>query len=243
MSKFLEPKNPIFKENTFNIETLDAVQYEKMTVSGAINKSFILLGILLLVSSISYMMPSMFLTIVGLVGGLIAVLVGTFKPHTSPIAAPVYAAFEGLLIGSISAYYATAYNGIVGTAILLTISTLFIMLAIYKFEIIKVTQKLRAGIVMATGAVMITYLMAWIFSWFGMNIPYIHEGGLLGIGFSVVVIGIAALNLLLDFDTFDKGEKANAPSYMEWYAAMGLLVTLVWLYIEFLRLLAKLNDD
>ena len=126
---------------------------------------------------------------------------------------------------------------------MLTLATLFMMLAIYKFEIIKVTEKLKAGIIMATGAVMIVYVMGWIFSMFGVTIPYIHQGGMMGIGFSVVVIGIASMNLLLDFDTFEKGEENGAPQYMEWFAAMGLMVTIVWLYVEFLRLLSKLNRD
>lgn len=243
MANFLEPKNPVLKESTFTKAKAGVIDYEVMTVNGAINKSFILISILLGVASISYTMPSTFLLIIGAVGGLIAVLVGTFKPKSSPIAAPVYAGFEGLFVGSISAIYAAQYDGIVGNAVLLTIGTLITMLALYKFEIVKVTQKFRAGVMMATGAVLIAYLMAWVFSIFGFTIPYIHEGGLMGIGFSVVVIGIAALNLLLDFDTFEKGEQQQAPAFMEWFAAMGLLVTLVWLYIEFLRLLSKLNRD
>ena len=117
------------------------------------------------------------------------------------------------------------------------------MVILYKYKIITVTEKLRSGIIIATGAIALVYLLGFIFQLFGYNIPYIHQGGLMGIGFSLLVIGIAALNLLLDFDNFDKAEKYGAPKYMEWFCAMGLMVTLVWLYIEFLRLLSKLNRD
>ena len=243
MAKFLEPKNPVMNESTFEKALVDGVTYEPMTISGAINKSLLLLVILFFTSGVAFLMPSSFLLYTGIIGGLIAVLVASFKPHTSPITAPVYAAFEGLFVGSISAYYAAQFQGIIFQAVMLTMGTLAVMLAVYKFEIIKVTEKLKTGVIMATGAIFLTYLISWIFSFFGAHIPYIHEGGLMGIGFSVVVIGIASLNLLLDFDMIEKGEQQKAPAYMEWYGALGLMVTLVWLYIEFLRLLAKLNRD
>jgi uncharacterized YccA/Bax inhibitor family protein len=243
MAKFLEPKNPVLNDRNFSKARAEAVDYIPMTVTGAINKSYILFAILLGVSAISWTMPSMFLTITGAIGGLITVLVAVFKPKVSPIAAPVYAAFEGLFIGSISATYAAAYDGIVTNAAMLTLGTLFMMLTVYKLEIVKVTEKFRSGVIMATGAVLLTYVIGWIFSMFGVTIPYIHSGGIMGIGFSVVVIGIASLNLLLDFDSFEKGEEKQAPQYMEWFCAMGLMITIVWLYVEFLRLLSKLNRD
>jgi len=130
-------------------------------------------------------------------------------------------------------------DGIIGQAVLLTFGTLVTMLMIYKTGLIPITQKFRMAIGMATGAIFIAYLA----SFFGLNIPYLHEGGMIGIGITVVIIIVAALNLLLDFDSFEKGEQSSAPSYMEWVCAMGLLVTLVWLYVEFLRLLSKLNRD
>ena len=139
--------------------------------------------------------------------------------------------------------YAASYQGIVGQAVLLTFGTLLAMLAIHKSGLIPVTQKFRMGVFMATGAVMLTYLMSFVLSFFGINMPYIHDSGMIGIGISVVIIGIAALNLLIDFDAFEKGEQAGAPRYMEWVAGMGLLVTLVWLYVEILRLLSKLQRD
>jgi uncharacterized YccA/Bax inhibitor family protein len=214
-----------------------------MTINGAINKTMILFSVLIVTSFISFLMPSTFLMIVGAIGGLIAVLVATFKPTSSAISGPVYAAFEGLFLGSISAVYAAQFNGIVFNAVLLTFGTLLFMLVLFKYRIIKVTQKLRAGIVIATVSVMFVYLIAFIFRLFGYDIPYIHQGGIMGIGLSVVVIAIAALNLLLDFDIFEKSEELGAPKYMEWYCGLSLLVTLVWLYVEFLRLLAKLKEE
>ncbi|MFZ1703405.1 MAG: Bax inhibitor-1/YccA family protein [Saprospiraceae bacterium] len=246
---FFESKNPLLSESKF-IQTASVttdqnsfIISDKATISGAINKSFILFSVLLFTSAISFVMPSTFLMICGVVGGLIAVLVASFKPHTSPISAPVYAGFEGLFVGSISAIFASMIDGIILQAVGLTFGTLLTMLVIYKSNIIPVTEKLKSGIMMATGAVFFVYLISFIGSFFGFNIPYLHEGGVIGIGISVVIIGIASLNLLLDFDQFEKAEQHGAPKYMEWFCALGLMVTLVWLYIEFLRLLSKLNRE
>lgn len=243
---FFTSRNPVLKEKTFEKTSQTAqmshVDYVPMTLSGAINKTLILFSILLVTSALSFLNPSTFLMIGGAVCGLIAVLVASFKPHTSAIAAPVYAGFEGLFVGSITAVYAQLYDGIVMQAVLLTFSCMLIMLMLYKFEIIKVTEKLKSGIIMATGTVFVVYLMAFAFSMFGVNIPYLHEGGLMGIGFSVLVIGVAAMNLLLDFDMFEKGVESRSPQYMEWFCGMSLMITLVWLYVEFLRLLSKLRD-
>lgn len=242
---FFSSRNPILKEKVFQQGHDTALVHEgsvPMTISGAINKTMILFGVLLATSVISYYMATSFLMWTGAIGGLIMVFVAVFKPHTSAISAPTYAAFEGLFIGSITYFYGQAFDGIVFQAVMLTFGALFIMLLIYKFEIIKVTEKLKTGVIMATGTVFIIYLMGWIFSLFGANLPYLHEGGWMGIGFSVVVIGIAAMNLLLDFDLFEKGVESGAPQYMEWFCGMSLMITLVWLYIEFLRLLSYLED-
>ncbi|HRD07793.1 MAG: Bax inhibitor-1/YccA family protein [Saprospiraceae bacterium] len=242
---FFESRNPMINEESISkISAQDGyLSGETMSIDGAINKTLILFSILVVTSSISFLMPSTFLMIVGAIGGFIAVLVASFKPHTSPIAAPVYTALEGLFVGSISAIYASQVQGIVLNAIALTFGTLLLMLVLYKYRIITVTDKLRSGIIIATGGIALVYLIAFIFQLFGYNVPYIHEGGLMGIGFSLLVIAIAALNLLLDFDNFEKAEQFRSPKYMEWFCAMGLMVTLVWLYIEFLRLLSKLNRD
>jgi uncharacterized YccA/Bax inhibitor family protein len=193
-------------------------------------------------TSIAWFMPSMFLLYVGAGGGLVVLIVAAFKPHLAPFLAPLYALLEGLAIGTISVMYASAFEGIVLQAVGLTFGTLFMMLAIYKSGLIKVTEKFRMGVAMATGAIMILYLFGWIGQIFGFEVAMLHDSGMLGIGISAVIIVVASMNLLLDFDMFERGEKQGAPIYMEWFAAMGLIVTLVWLYIEFLRLLSKLRD-
>jgi uncharacterized YccA/Bax inhibitor family protein len=214
-----------------------------MTIYGAINKTFFLFLIMMVTTVISYQMPNMLFLVIGAIGGLITVIVASFKRALSPFLAPVYALLEGLVIGTISAFYAMKYQGIVIHAVTLTISMLFLMLVIYRLNLIPVTQKLRMGIVMAMGAIILAYLSSWILGMFGISMPFIHEGGTIGIVISVVIIAVAALNLLLDFDLFEKGEQYGAPKYMEWFAAMGLLITLIWLYIEFLRLLSILNRE
>lgn len=242
---FFESRNPAFKEEIYrkaSETTLDgdmiAVQGEKMTIQGAVNKSYILTAILMLTAIIGFSNPSNLLMIGGAIGGLAVVIFAAFQPQRSPVLAPIYAALEGLFVGAVSAHYAYIANGIILNAVSLTIGVLLVMLFVYQAGIIKVTGKFRAGVVMATGAVLLVYVVNFILSLFGMNIPYLHEGGTFGMIISLVIIGIAALNLLLDFDNFEKGEKYGAPAYMEWYSAMGLLITLVWLYIEILRFLA-----
>ncbi len=245
MSKnsLFESRNPIMNAEKFAAQSVYTQHGAAMTIDGAINKSMVLFAILLATSAISYAMPSSLLMWTGVIGGLISVLVATFKPHTSPIAAPVYAAFEGLFVGTISAIYASQFQGIVLSAVSLTFGTLLLMLVLYKYKIVKVTEKFRTGVIMATGAIALVYLIAFIFRLFGFDVPYIHSGGMMGVGFSLLVVGIASLNLLLDFDNFEKAENASSPKYMEWFCALGLIVTIVWLYIEFLRLLSKLNRD
>ena len=158
----------------------------------------------------------------------------------------MYAAFEGLFVGGISAMYANSFNGqgsIIITAVSATICVLLAMLVLYRSGLIVVNQKFRSGVMMATGAIFLVYMLSWILGMFGINIPYLHEGGMIGIGISIVIIGVAAMNLLLDFDFFERGEEAGMPQYMEWFAGMGLLVTLVWLYVEMLRLVSMLNRN
>jgi uncharacterized YccA/Bax inhibitor family protein len=215
-----------------------------MTIDGAVNKTIFLFFLMMITTSISFIMPTMFLLYVGGIGGLIAVLIAVFKPQWSPTIAPGYALFESLFLGTVSFFFMDQfYEGIVYQAVGLTMGTLLTMLLVYKSGLIKVTQKFRMGVVMATGAIFIVYMISWVGSIFGFQLPFLHEGGMMGIGISLVIIGVAALNLLLDFDLFEKGEQYKAPKYMEWYAAMSLLITLVWLYVEFLRLLSKLNRD
>ena len=149
---------------------------------------------------------------------------------------------EGVFVGAVSLMYASLFDGIIFHAVSLTIGVLFLMLFLYKAKIIEVTQRLRSVIMMATGAIMLTYLVSFVLSFFNIQVPMIHSTGWLGIGFSLVVVVIASLNLLLDFDFFEKGEQAGLPKYMEWFAGMGLMITLVWLYLEILRLLSKISS-
>ncbi len=253
MSKkgFFESRNPVMKEQLYQQTAHDVLDAdlaqpitigERMTVQGAVNKSLILGGIMLLTAVFAFSSPSPLFMWGGAIGGLIVVLIASFRPQYSPTLAPLYAALEGLFVGAISAMYAYAFNGIVFQAITLTMAVFFLMLFIYRAGIIKVTSKFRAGVVMATGAVLVVYLLTWVLSMFGIRMPFLHEGGLMGIGISLVIVGIASMNLLLDFDNFEKGEQYGAPAYMEWFSAMGLLVTLIWLYIEILRLIALFSS-
>lgn len=247
---FFESHNPVMKEEAYRQAasgTLDGDMIiregERMTVSGAVNKTLILTGILLLTAIFGFQMANPVFIWGGAIGGLIVVLIAAARPQHSAILAPIYAALEGFFVGSISAVYASLYNGIIFQAVTLTIAVLFIMLFLYKSGIIKVTKQLRTGVIMATGAVFVVYLLNIVLSLFGINMPFLHEGGLIGIGISLLIVGIAAFNLLLDFDNFEKGEQYGAPGYMEWFSAMGLLITLVWLYIEILRLVAMLSSS
>lgn len=249
---FFQSRNPIMKDKMYqqsSQEVLDAdmtqagVIVERMTVQGAINKSFLLGVIMLFTAVFAYSSPSSLFMWGGAIGGLVVVVIASFKPQYSGTLAPIYAGLEGLFVGAISAIYASAFDGIVLQAVSLTMAVFFIMLFIYKSGIIKVTNKLRTGIIMATGAIFVVYLLSWVLSMFGISIPYLHQGGAIGIGISLVIIGVAAMNLLLDFDNFEKGEQFGAPKYMEWFSAMGLLITLVWLYIEILRLVAIFSSS
>lgn len=239
--------NPVMNDKAFHKAAQNAnpaiSRGETMTVQGAINKTFILTGIMLITALYGFANPSSMLMWGGAIAGLVVVVIASMKPHLSGTLAPVYAGLEGLFVGSISAIYASMFNGIIFQAVTLTMAVLFVMLFIYKTGIIKVTDKLRAGVMMATGAVVVVYLLSWVLSMFGINMPYLHEGGAIGIGISLVIIGIAAMNLLLDFDNFEKGEQFGSPKYMEWFCAMGLLITLVWLYIEILRLIAIFSSS
>lgn len=221
-----------------------------MTIKGTINKTFMLLLLAVLGASISWRFVMDTTTIstantlmyVGLFGGLIFALIAIFSPKNSPWAAPLYAIFEGLCLGGISALFEVTYQGIVMQAVLITFGVLFLMLILYRTGAIKVTQKLRSGIIVVTGGVALFYIVALISSFFTPTlISFINGATALSIGLSFLVAGIAAFNFLLDFDFIDKGVEAGAPKYMEWYGAFGLMLTLVWLYLEILRLLSKFS--
>lgn len=220
-----------------------------MTLQGTINKTLIFLGILGFTAMWTWnkfwlnpgsVMPFFY---GGLIGGLVLCLVTVFKKEWSPVTGSLYAAAEGLFLGALSAMYEAQFQGIVLQAVLLTFGTLLALLAAYSTGLIKPTENFKLGIVAATGGIALVYLATMVLGFFNIQIPYIHGSGWIGIGFSVFVVIIAALNLVLDFDFIENGVQAGAPKYMEWYASFGLLVTLIWLYIEFLRLLSKLASN
>lgn len=243
--KFNTGGNPFFKgvaTSTPPPVPFAAEAQESMTIQGSINKTFLLFGILMVTGIYNYQAQNTFLMIGGAIAGLIVVLISVFRQQNAPVLAPIYAALQGLFVGGITGIYAGFGGGLVIQAVSLTLLVLFIMLFIHKTGIIPVTQKLRMGIVMATGAIALLYVLTLVLSFFGISVPYIHQGGTIGIIFSLVVIGVAAMNLLLDFDNIVKGAEYKAPKYMEWFTAMGLMITLIWLYLEILRLLAKIRE-
>ena len=240
--------NPAMSEAVYRRVGLAATPAQAMTVQGTVLKTAILVVILLVTAACTWAQAvagsttvAYGLLIAGAMGGFLTALVTIFIPKVSPFTAPVYAALEGLVLGAISAVFEAMYPGIVIQAVGLTIGVLALMLFVYGTGIIRATEKFKIGVVAATGAVCLVYLVDIVVSLFGTRLPFIHETGPAGIGFSLVVVVIAALNLILDFDFIEQGVKRQAPKYMEWYGGFSLLVTLIWMYLEILRLLAKLR--
>ncbi|WP_225000133.1 Bax inhibitor-1/YccA family protein [Cesiribacter sp. SM1] len=219
-----------------------------MTVKGAVDKSFLLILIVFAGAAISWtlitggLVPAQPLLIGSAIAGFVLAMVTIFKAEIAKYTAPIYAILEGLFLGGLTLYFEMMFSGIAFQAVGLTLGVFISMLVAYKTGVIKATEGFRAGLMAATGAVALVYVISFVMSLFGYQIPYIHESGLIGIGFSVVVVVIAALNLILDFAFIEEGAAMGAPKHMEWYAAFSLLVTLVWLYLEILRLLAKLSS-
>jgi uncharacterized YccA/Bax inhibitor family protein len=222
------------------------------TVQGSVGKTFLLAAILSFTGLYSWnflgtpQFPTVLLPI-SLIGGFIVAMITIFKPTAAPVTAPLYAALEGVFLGAVSRYYDIAFaakypGGIALQAVILTAGTLFMMLFVYSTGLVRVTDKLRAGIIAATGALALFYFVTIILRLFHVEMPLVWSASPMGIGFSLLVVGLAAFNLLLDFDFIEKAAYAGAPKYMEWYGAFGLMVTLIWLYLEILRLLAKLSD-
>lgn len=242
----LRSGNPALTADSFRGErTLPGIG--TMTISGTVNKTALALLILLITASLTWNMGAEDgrvggFILVGVIGGLIAALVTVFKKTWAPITAPIYAAFEGLALGGISAMFEARYPGIVSQAVFLTFGTLAALLIAYRSGWIKATENFKLGVVAATGGIFFVYLISFVLGFFGVDIPLIHGSGTFGIIFSLFVVVIAALNLVLDFDFIEEGAERGAPKYMEWYAAFGLMVTLIWLYLEILRLLAKLQQ-
>jgi len=246
--------NPALSEKRFQDTVLtDIITHENaMTVKGTLNKFGFLFLMVLGTSFYSWkeyaeggnVVPMMW---TGAIGGLVVAIVITFKREWSPFLAPLYALLEGLFIGAISAMYNFAFAekapNIIINAVGLTFGVAIAMYLLYSFRIIKATEKFKSVIITATVGIAIFYVIVMVLRMFGFdNMPFLHEGSLLGIGFSLFVVTIAALNLILDFDMIEKGSEMGAPKFMEWYGAFGLMVTIVWLYIEILRLLSKISS-
>ncbi|WP_333694041.1 Bax inhibitor-1/YccA family protein [Flavobacterium sp.] len=253
----MNSNNPFFKNKTFDKpQTIEideqgnqtwSAYNESMSINGTVNKSLILLLILVCSAAFTWTMtasgynPLPFL-IGGAVVGLILVLVATFKPHLSGYLAPGYAFFEGLFIGALSVVFESMYPGIVIQAVGATFTTFLVCFLLYKYKIVTVTEKFKSVVIGATITIAIYYLITWLLSMFTSFQPVHYGNSLMSIGISVLVIVVAALNLFLDFDRIEEGVQKQHPKFMEWYGAMGLMITLVWLYVEFLRLLSKISS-
>jgi uncharacterized YccA/Bax inhibitor family protein len=243
----MRTSNPSLNSKTFERAAPGA---GVMTIEGTVNKVGILLVLMLVPAAYMWSKvlnawdPSAAMATAGLgaIGALIFAIITIFKKTWAPVTAPIYAVLEGLFLGAISGVFNQAYPGIVMQAIALTMGTLLTLLLAYRTGLIRATENFKLGVVAATGAIAMLYLVSIVMGFFGTRIPFIHESGTVGILFSLFVVVIAALNLVLDFDFIESGAEMGAPRYMEWYAAFGLMVTLVWLYLEILRLLSKLRD-
>lgn len=178
----------------------------------------------------------------GGIGAFVVAIVTAFRPKSAAFTAPVYAVLEGVFLGAISAMFEVSYGGIVMRAVLLTMAVFAMMLMLYRTGTIRVTSRFRKIIIAATGAIALVYIGSFIASLLGAQVGFLYGNSMLSIGISLVVVVVAALNLTLDFDFIDRASQSGAPKYMEWYGAFGLMVTLVWLYLELLRLLAKASS-
>jgi uncharacterized YccA/Bax inhibitor family protein len=244
MASIFRSSNPVLKDKAFAGQIAAG---GVMTVQGTVNKTGILLLCVVVSAAWTWGLahsdqpeaafPWM---IGGLIGGLVSCLVTVFKKNWSPLSAPVYALFEGLVLGGLSAIFEKQYPGIAVQSVALTFGVLFVLLLAYKTGLIRATRGLVLGIVCATGAIALVYMANLFMRLFGSSgLSFLYASTPLGIGISVVVVIVAALNLIIDFDMIERGAAMGAPKYMEWYGAFGLMVTLIWLYLEILRLLGK----
>ncbi len=254
--KLNESSNPTLNDKVFSRFSYATAETSRMTVSGAMNKTGLLLALVVL--SAAFVWSKFFAhfvvggdntaatgvvipwILVGSIGGFVVAIVTTFKPMWARITAPIYAVLEGLFLGGVSAFAEASYGGIVVRSVALTMAVFVIMLFLYRSEKIRVTGSFRMGVMAATGGIALVYLTSFVLGLFGVDTSFIHGGGTFGILISLFVVVVAALNLVLDFDFIDQAAASGAPKDMEWYGAFGLMVTLVWLYLEILRLLSKL---
>jgi uncharacterized YccA/Bax inhibitor family protein len=240
MVVLMQTDNPVLRDGYF-----DRATSESMTVEGVINRAFIMLALLVAAAIPAWHASGAYGAIIlgGLLLGLGLAMATIFMPDYAFLTAPLYAIAEGALLGAFSAVMEAQYPGIAIQALMLTTAVFFVMLTLYRTGTIEVTDRLRSGIVAATGAIMVVYVISMVGQlFFGASLPYIHSSGPIGIGFSLVVVGVAAFNLLLDFDFIERMTEKDADKKYEWMGAFGLIVTLVWLYIEILILLSKLRE-
>ena len=237
----LRSGNPVLSKKTFD-NTISSDN--KMTIEGTVNKTAISLFLLVGAGYLTFNTINLVLLIGCGIGGFILAIITVYKKEWAPITVPIYAVLEGGMLGGISYMYNSLYDGIVTNAILLTVAILVSLLIAYRSGYIKATENFKLGIFAATGGIAIVYLINFFMGFFGsgLGVMSVNKASPISIGFSIVVVIIAALNLVLDFDFIEEGAEKGAPKYMEWYGAFGLLVTLIWLYLEILRLLAKLNS-
>ena len=245
----MKTSNPALNRMDFSQDGQIIDAENAMTLQGTVNKTGVLLILLAIPATLTWNMvrtdptgSAMPIAIVAAICGFIVALVTIFKKEWSGFTAPVYSILEGLFLGAISAIFEARYHGIAIEAVGLTLGTLLAMLIAYSSGLIRPSENFKMGIVAATGGIALLYVSTMVLGFFGVQIPYIYGNGPIGIAFSLFVVGLAALNLVLDFDLIESAVAARAPKYMEWYGAFGVMVTLIWLYLEMLRLLAKLNS-
>ncbi len=251
MDTRMKSSNPVLSDKIYDVSAAHTGYGSTMTISGTVNKAGILM--LLVLATAIWSWDRFYttqdagamggLTLVGVFGGFVVAMITVFKKEWSPVTAPIYALLEGLFLGSLSATLELRYPGIAIEAVALTFGTCLVMLMAYRTGLIKVNQQFMMGVVAATGGIALVYFASMLLSLFHVQIPGIFGNGPIGIIFSLVVCGVAALNLVLDFSFIEDGARRGAPKYMEWYSAFGLMVTLIWLYLEMIRLLAKLRGD
>jgi uncharacterized YccA/Bax inhibitor family protein len=240
-----ESNNPVFNEKV--LQKVGSNQAEgAMTIKGTINKMAFLLVLVMAAAVYAWGAPARQQDIMpflwgGALGGFALAIIITIKKEWAQYLAPAYALAEGLFLGVVSVLYSNLYDGIVLQAVGITFATFLAMLILYRTRIIRATEKFKAIVFTATAGIALFYLLALVLSFFNIRIPFLHEGSTIGIIFSLVVVAVAALNLIINFDLIETGAAQGAPKYFEWYASFGMLVTLVWLYLEILRLLSKLN--
>ena len=247
----MKSSNPVLSQSTFSGSAVHVGYGPAMTIAGTVNKTGILMLCVLAAAAYTWnqfmttrdMAAMGGYTMIGAFGGFIVAMVTVFKKEWAPVTAPVYALLEGLFLGALSATMELRFPGIAIESVALTFGTCVCLLLAYRAGVIRATEKFTLGVVAATGGIALVYVASMILGLFHVQVPGIFGGGPIGIIFSLVVVTVAALNLILDFSMIEEGARRSAPKYMEWFSAFGLIVTLVWLYLEIFRLLSKLRDN